>query len=181
MVVNNLESTVQEPYISLRSRCQKMNSGRKSCVPLSPEVSLTLLIAAGALFVMMSASTNIFAAPPEIQSRYTTPVEAQYRGCDAAGWCRFWIEALDPLALKLLRVYPDGVPRGTGNEAIAIAVRDRLNALLASMVHQHKRIVLRDIREVEDGTFAAVVTVNEANLASDAILVELLKKFTGTK
>ncbi len=68
----------------------------------------------------------------------------------------------------------------SGDKAISVAVRDRLNALLASMVHQHKRIVLHDLREVEDGAFAATVTVNEVNLASDPILLELLGKFMGT-
>ena len=59
-------------------------------------------------------------------------------------------------------------------------MRDRLNALLASMVHQHKRIVLHDLREDGDGMFAATVTVNEADLASDLIVLELERKFTGT-
>ena len=62
------------------------------------------------------------------------------------------------------------------DDGISIAVRDRLNALLASMIHQHKRIVLHDLRELDDGTFAATVTVNGVNLASDPILVELNEK-----
>ena len=52
--------------------------------------------------------------------------------------------------------------------------------LLASMVHQHKRIVLHDLRELDDGTFAATVTVNEASLESDPILLELREKLTGS-
>ena len=67
-----------------------------------------------------------------------------------------------------------------GDDAISVAVRDRLNALLASMIHQAKRIVLHDLRELDDGTFAATVTVNGANVASDPILVELREKRTGT-
>ena len=59
---------------------------------------------------------------------------------------------------------------------MSIAVRDRLNALLADMIHQAKHIVLHDLRELGDGTFAAIVTVNGANLASDPILVELRGK-----
>jgi hypothetical protein len=48
------------------------------------------------------------------------------------------------------------------------------------MIHQSKRIVLHDLHALGDGTFAATVTVNEANLASDPILVELREKLTGT-
>jgi hypothetical protein len=44
------------------------------------------------------------------------------------------------------------------------------------MIHQHKQIVLHDLRELDDGTFAATVTVNGVNLASDPILVELHEK-----
>ena len=75
---------------------------------------------------------------------------------------------------------PDGVPRMPGNDDLSIAVRDRLNALLASMIHQHKHIVLHDLRELDDGTFTATVTVNGATLASDPILMELREKLSGT-
>jgi len=107
-------------------------------------------------------------------------VEAQFRGCESAGWCRFWIEPLHPLAESLHRVRPDGVSRMPGDGTISIAVRDRLNALLASMIHQNKKIVLHDLRELDDETFAATVTVNGAKLASDPILLELREKVTGT-
>jgi hypothetical protein len=70
-------------------------------------------------------------------------------------------------------VYPDGVPRTFSDEVAATAVRDRMNALLASMIHQHKRIVLHDLREAGDGAYAARVTVNEADLASDPVLRDL--------
>ena len=61
-----------------------------------------------------------------------------------------------------------------------VAVRDRLNALLASMIHQAKHIVLHDLRELDDGTFAATVTVNGQALVSDPILVELREGTNGT-
>jgi hypothetical protein len=73
----------------------------------------------------------------------------------------------------MLRVRPDGVARMSGNDAVSTAVRDRLNALLASMIHQHKHIVLHNLRALEDGTCAAAVTVNGTNLDSDPILLEL--------
>jgi len=86
----------------------------------------------------------------------------------------------EPFTQSNYRVYPDGIPRTFDDEAVTVAMRDRLNALLASMVHQHKRIVLHDLREVGDGMFAATVTVNEADLASDLIVLELRRKITGT-
>jgi hypothetical protein len=45
------------------------------------------------------------------------------------------------------------------------------------MVHQHKRILLLDLRGVKGGMFAATVTANEA---SDLILLQLRGKFAGT-
>ena len=98
-------------------------------------------------------------------------MEAQFRGCEAAGWCRFWIESPHRSSESLYRVRPDGIVPTRGDDALSIAVRDRLNALLASMIHQHKRIVLHDLRELDDGTYAATVTVNGANVASDPMFV----------
>ena len=68
-----------------------------------------------------------------------------------------------------------------GDDAISIAVRDRLNALLADMIHQAKHIELHDLRELDDGTFTASVTVNGVNLAADPILLELRGKVSSTK
>ena len=147
---------------------------------LIPKASSHLLLIAGALTAFLFVTMTVCAAPPEIQPNHVEPVAVQFRGCESAGWCRFWIESQDPLAQSLHRVYPHGIPQGSDDEAISIAVRDRLNALLASMVHQHKRIVLHGLRENEDGTFAATVTVNEANVASDLILLELRGKLTDT-
>jgi hypothetical protein len=100
------------------------------------------------------------------------PAEAQYRGCDAAGWCLFQVESRHPLAESLVRVRPVGVAQATPGAPIALELRDRLNALLASMIHQSKRIVLRDLRPLDDGTFAAAVTVDGVELAEDPFLVE---------
>ena len=129
-----------------------------------------------ALIALLFVTMTVCATASEIHTNHGEPVEAHFRGCESAGWCRFWIETQDPLAQSLHRVYPNGIPHTLEREAVAIAARDRLNALLASMVHQHKRIVLHDLRENADGTFAATVTVNEANVASDSILQELLGK-----
>ena len=139
-----------------------------------------LLLVAGAFFVLICEPTTLSAASPESLSKYPDAVKVEFRGCESAGWCRFWIESLDPLAKSPLRVYPDDVARSPGNQAFSIAIRDRLNALLANMVHQHKRIVLHDLRQVEDGIFAATVTVSGLNLALDPTLLELQGKLVGT-
>ena len=78
----------------------------------------------------------------------------------------------------MYRVRPDGVVQVPGDDAVSIAVRDRLNALLANMIHQAKHIVLHDLRALDDGTFAAAVTVNGEDVASDPILLELRKQLS---
>ena len=133
-------------------------------------VSRSLLAAGFALLALWCAPTTARSQPPASDPGHVGPVEAQFRGCDAAGWCRFWVESAHPASGFLHRVRPDGVAPPPGDDALAIAVRDRLNAVLASMIHQHKRIVLHDLRELDDGTFAATVTVNGADLAADPVL-----------
>ena len=70
----------------------------------------------------------------------------------------------------LYRVRPRGLPRSADDPAVAVAVRDRLNALLSSMIHQHKRIVLIGARRLEDGSYEATVVVNEADVANDDVI-----------
>ncbi len=108
--------------------------------------------------------------PPGVEP--TQSVEAEFRGCESAGWCRFWIDS----PASLIRVRPDGVPRGPEVDATSIAVRNRLNALLSNMIHQAKQIVLHDLHELADGTFTAMVTVTGVNLAADPILLDLREK-----
>ena len=93
-------------------------------------------------------------------------MEAQFRGCDAAGWCLFSLEG----SRELYRVRPDGIAQVPRNSARSIAVRDRLNGLLSSMIHQHKRIVLHGLRDAGDGMYTATVIVNEADVAQDEVL-----------
>lgn len=101
-------------------------------------------------------------------------VPAQFRGCDAmAGLCRFWVDPRETADEPLHRVRPRGIPEMRGNDAISIAVRDRLNALMSSFVHQHKRIMLYDLRRLEDGSFEAEITVNESPLGDDPPLQAL--------
>jgi len=131
-------------------------------MPFELKAQPKLLAVDAALLGVLCVPMTICAEPP---APHPGPVEAQFRGCDSAGWCRFWIEPLHPSGESLYWVRPDGVSRMSGDDASSIAVRDRLNALLASMIHQHKRIVLHDLRELDDGTFAATVTVNGVELA----------------
>jgi hypothetical protein len=124
--------------------------------------------AAGCLALALVA-----AAQPLTPARAAS-IEAQFRGCDAAGWCRFWIESPPAAIQPLQRVRPRGVAQPAASAEVASAVRDRLNALLASMIHQHKRIELHDLRAQDDGIATATITVNGADIASDPALRELL-------
>jgi hypothetical protein len=131
-------------------------------------------LAVGAAFLgLLPTPMAARADPAKSHPEHTAPVEAQFRGCESAGWCRFRIEPWQLPEESLLRVRPDGVARRSADDAASTAVRDRLNALLASMIHQHKRVVLQDLRELDDGTFAATVTVNGADVAADPLLLEL--------
>jgi len=145
------------------------------------KTSLNLLAASAALLgFFLAVPLAIRAESPAARPGHTEPVEAEFRGCDAAGCCRFSVEPNSPGTQSLLRVRPDGVPSGPGDYGGAIAIRDRLNALLSNMIHQSKHIVLLDLRKLDDGTFAATVIVNDANLASDPVLLELNEKLTNT-
>ena len=108
-------------------------------------------------------------------------VDAQFRGCDVAGWCTFWIAPARPTDEPLHRVRPDGVVRSSDGDAISVAVRNRLNQLLSSMIHQHKHIVLHALRKLDDGTFAAAVIVNDADVAADPMLLQLRDRRASTQ
>jgi hypothetical protein len=88
---------------------------------------------------------------------------AQFRGCESAQVCRFWIESLAP-ERALLRVRPIGI------DADGAVARDRLNALLSNMIHQHKRIELRELHRLGDDLFAALIIVNGSDVAADPVL-----------
>src|SRR3954471_13647773 len=143
--------------------------------------ALRILFAAGsASLVLLGMPAWAQANQASTRDQLSAPVEAQFRGCESAGWCRFWIESADPLTQSLYRVRPNGAPRVTGEEPLSSALRDRLNALLSNMIHQAKHIVLHDLHELDDGTFAAGVTVNGVDLATDPILVDLNRKLHAT-
>src|SRR5690349_18015656 len=125
--------------------------------------SFRAVVLLGSLCVFIE--TSVYGAP--------NPVEAQFRGCDVGGWCTFWIAPARPTDEPLHRVRPDGVVRSVDGDAISVAVRNRLNQLLANMIHQNKHIVLRALRKRDDGTFAAAVIVNDTDVAADPILLDL--------
>ena len=104
---------------------------------------------------------------------WTRSVQAQYRGCQSEGWCWFQTQELHAQQ-SLLRVRPARIAPLPGDHPVAHAVRDRLNTLLASMIHQHKRIALHGLRALADGTFEAEITVNEASVGEDPLLLELV-------
>jgi hypothetical protein len=126
-------------------------------------------------------SIQIAAAGELIAGTQETALEAQYAGCESAGWCTFRIARAPASPPASYRVRPDGVPYAFGGGTSAPGVRDRLNALLASMIHQHKRIELRQLRALDDGTFGAAVIVNEADVASDPALREILERAAETQ
>ena len=134
-----------------------------------PRTPANLLAASAAALCLL------FAPASEAESsgrRNAGEIEAEFHGCESAGWCRFWIDSPD----SLVRVRPDGVPQTPDGDATSIAVRNRLNALLSNMIHQAKHIVLHDLHELDDGTFTATVTVTGVSLAADPILAELREK-----
>ena len=132
------------------------------------------------LFTSSAVAACLLFAPASqadsIAKRNGTQVEADFRGCDSAGWCRFSIDS----NASLVRVRPDGVPQTPGGNATSIAVRNRLNALLSNMIHQAKHIQLHDLHELDDGTFAATVTVTGVDVAVDPILAGLREKTGAT-
>jgi hypothetical protein len=131
---------------------------------------LAALLAAAALLAWVPTPGR---AGSEREPGDPPPATAQYRGCDSAGWCRFHIEAPHPLAGWDVRVHPDGVPLPQAGSPTGIELRDRLNALLASMIHQNKRILLTDLRVLGEGRFAASVVVDGLQLATDPFLMEI--------
>jgi hypothetical protein len=143
--------------------------------------ALPISLATAVFLGLLSATVTICADPPVHYVAHAELVEAEFRGCDSAGWCRFWIEPLPPSEESIYRVRPDGVLRVPDDAAISIAVCNRLNTLLANMIHQNKRIVLHDLRELDDGTFAATVTVNGEDVASDPTLLELRQKHSSAQ
>ena len=149
-------------------------------MPFKSRTLPKLFLVASVFFVLVRTPLALTASSPEPLSKYPAALTAEFRGCEAAGWCRFRIDSVEPLASSAYRVYPDGVARSPENNEVSKAIRNRMNALLSNMVHQHKRIELHDLREFEDGMFVATVTVNESNLALDPVLLELYGEFLDT-
>ena len=71
-------------------------------------------------------------------------------------------------------VHPRGV-LSADTPTRALAIRDRLNALLSNMIHQHKHIELHDVRARDDGSYDATIVVNGTDVASDPLLTQLEK------
>jgi len=130
-----------------------------------------------ALAALCALSASMTALAQTLASRVVQ--DAEFRGCDTAGWCRFWIDSPDP-AQSMVRVRPNDVLKMSGDDALSNAVRNRLNALLSDMIHQAKHIDLNDLCKLDDGTFTATVTVTGVPLASDPVLVELRTRAAAT-
>ena len=113
--------------------------------------------------------------PATSEVSHPDAVPAEFRGCESARTCRFWIESSTPVNESLYVVRPNGVSTGMDGDATAIAVRNRLNSLMSNMIHQHKRIELQELRKLDDGTYAATVKVNGMDLSADPILNDLMQ------
>ena len=143
-------------------------------MPASFKTTLTALTA----FCVLITPTALRAQTPASAQSSAVIQEVEFRGCDTAGWCRFWVDLPDSTQ-SMVRVRPNDVLRMSGDDALSTAVRNRLNALLSDMIHQAKHIDLNDLRKLDDGTFTATVTVTGVALASDPVLVELREKAAG--
>ena len=145
-------------------------------------ISMRLSAAAAALFsastllaLLNYSATARGAEPIPSDVSYSIPVPAEFRGCKSARKCRFRILSSTSLTESLLVVQPDGVSAGRDGGATDLAVRNRLNALMSNMIHQHKRIELQDLRKLDDGIYGATVKVNGMELSADPILKDLME------
>ncbi len=135
-----------------------------------PSPSLRAILA-GLLASASWIGTNTFAHADSGNSR--DAVVAVFRGCDDTRTCRFAIASGSAVHGELLRIAPDGIRWDEADDATARAVRDRLNALLSSMIHQHKRVELHGLRGAHGNDYAARVTVNGDDVAADEVLQAL--------
>ena len=161
---------------STGTRC--VDRGRISAITslmiLKPGKFAVLTGTAAALLVALCTPVTLRA--DSARAAHGDSVEAEFHGCDVAGRCLFSIESPSMPGEPLLRVRPNGVLLPDDDVLDALALRDRLNALLANMIHQVKRIGLHDLRVQTDGTFAATVTVHGVDIASDSTIRELRTK-----
>ena len=133
------------------------------------------LFSASALLALLNHSPTVHGSQPATSEvSHPDAVGAEFRGCESARMCRFWIKSSTPSTESLHVVRPNGVFAGTDSDATSIAVRNRLNSLMSNMIHQYKRIDLQDLRKLDDGTFAATVIVDGIELSADPIVRDLM-------
>lgn len=116
---------------------------------------------------------SLMSAPGRAHAARNEPIEAQFRGCDTHA-CRFAVTPEDTAHPQRIDVHPRGV-LSADTPTRALAIRDRLNALLSNMIHQHKHIELHDVRARDDGSYDATIVVNGTDVASDPLLTQLEK------
>lgn len=121
--------------------------------------------------LVLLTGAGVVVTPEHAHSARNEPIEAQFRGCDVHA-CRFVIAPEDAAHTQRIDVHPRGV-LSADTPTRALAIRDRLNALLSNMIHQHKHIELHDVRARDDGSFDATIVVNGADVASDPLLMQL--------
>ena len=135
-----------------------------------------VLFSTSAILASLLYSLDTDASPLDgSEAFYPVTVSAEFRGCESAYSCRFWIASSPSTFESLYVVRPNGLIIETHREVIAIAVRNRLNSLMSNMIHQHKRIELQNLRKLDDGAYAATIEVNGMDVSADSILVNLTK------
>ena len=107
---------------------------------LMPKASSNLLASSAALLGLLCVPMAVRAEPSAPHPRHAAPVEAQYRGCESTGWCRFWIEPRKPFEESVHRVRPEGLGRLRDDDAVSIAMRDRAARKLCPPAQTHRAL-----------------------------------------
>ena len=125
--------------------------------------------------LLANHSPALLSAQPATASVAHDPaVPAEFRGCESARLCRFWIESPALPTESMLMVRPNGVVIAA--DATGIAVRNRFNVLMSNMIHQYKSIELQDMRKLDGATYSATVIVDGVELSADPVVSDLIKQ-----
>jgi len=84
------------------------------------KISRQTALLAAVLFVPGHAHPAGGTDTPAPLTQILPAAEAQYRGCDARGWCLFEIESRESIARTPVRVRPDGVARVAAGDPVAV-------------------------------------------------------------
>ena len=155
------------------SHKSRENVRMNSCNSYHATASAMCLLGA----LLASHSPALLSAQPATASVAHGPaVPAEFRGCESARLCRFWIESLALPTESLLVVRPNGIVVAADDKTTAIGVRNRFNVLMSNMIHQYKTIELRDMRKLDNATYSATVIIDGVELSADPVVSDLMKQ-----